>query len=840
MHPGVLKALEFDRIVEAVSRLAVTPMGAARLARLQPSTDPRSVAAALAATSEARAFLAAHGEWPLEAPADLDATLTALAIEGRALDTGALVGLARFLASVETTRAAIRQASGHYPILRSVAESAASFEREVSEIARTIDAAGQVVDEASPELRVIRDRLRRQRARLRGTLESFLRNKETAKYLQDQIVTDRNGRYVLLVKAEHRAAIPGIVHGSSASGASLFLEPLSTVEVNNEVVALEEHERAEVRRVLLALADAFRRRAADLKRTIDAAVELDVIQARARFSALVDGVEPVLAADGRLELRAARHPLLVPAVRELAGETAGAGADGESAPAAPAGAKRPTGPVPVDLVVVPPTQVLVITGPNTGGKTVALKTAGLLALMAQAGLHIPAASGSQTTVFRSVFADIGDEQSIVTSLSTFSWHMTNIAAMDRALALPALVLLDEVGAGTDPVEGGALGVAIVEHFRQRRALVLATTHDEAVKTYATTTAGVACAAFGFDPESFAPTYRLVYGSPGRSLALEIAARLGLPASIIETARAQRSEREAQLAEQLAKIDRELAALEHERRLAARERQTLAEEAARLRAREEELHRREEVAKRRASERLDAAIREARREIDAIVADLKTRVEHLAEEAARRARGAGVAVPAGRLSTGELGTVRAAARAALDAVERRHRASFEAEPSVAALHPTPAAATAPGVGARVIVTGLGLEGTVRALHDREAEIDVHGKRFRAAIADLRVVAEAASSPPPVSVRVEWQPRDAGPTELNVIGCSADEAVARTEKFLDEAVLADHRTVRVIHGYGTGQLRRAIAALLSSHPLVARFGAAPEDQGGGGVTIVELKE
>src|SRR5205807_5415952 len=295
----------------------------------------------------------------------------------------------------------------------------------------------------------IRDRLRKQRTRLRGTLESFLRGKDTAKYLQDQVVTERNGRYVLVIKSEHRTAIPGIVHGTSTSGASLFLEPLSTVEINNDIVALEEQEREEVRRILLALSDAFRARAGDLHRTIDAATELDVLQARARFSDSIDGVEPALSADGAFELQAARHPLLL---------------------------QKHGNVVPVTIKVIPPATALLITGPNTGGKTVALKTAGLLALMAQSGLRIPVADGSRLPVFRSFFADIGDEQSIEASLSTFSAHITNMAAMDRSLATPALVLLDEIGSGTDPVEGGALGVAVVDHFRRRGATVVATSH----------------------------------------------------------------------------------------------------------------------------------------------------------------------------------------------------------------------------------------------------------------------------------------------------------------------------------------------------------------------------
>src|SRR5262245_49715932 len=310
MHPGALRALEIDRIAEAVCRFAQTPPGMARLARLQPLTDPRGVAAALDATAETARFLAEHTVG-LQAPTDLENTLTSLAVEGRALDPPQLTALATFLASADSAFAAIRRVRAAFPILLAIADSSTSFDREVTDIRRKIDPARDVVDDASPELKAVRERLRKQRTRLRGTLESYLRGKDTAKYLQQQIVTDRNGRYVLVVRSEHRTAIPGIVHGSSGSGASLFLEPLSTVEINNDIVALEQQEQEEVRRILLALADGFRRRAGELERTIDASTTLDEVQAKARYSLEIDGIAPRIASDGRLELRAARHPLLI-------------------------------------------------------------------------------------------------------------------------------------------------------------------------------------------------------------------------------------------------------------------------------------------------------------------------------------------------------------------------------------------------------------------------------------------------------------------------------------------------------------------------------------------------
>src|SRR5207244_4797225 len=310
MQPGALRALEFDRIVEALTSFALTPMGAERLARLAPSLDPHKVAQLLAATSETTRFLSANGLFPLKASSDLPQIFSALAVEGRALEAPRLLTLAAFLDSIDESRAAIRRNAASFPLLDAASAGSASFKDQSAQVRDKIDPSGEVVDDASPQLKGTRDRLRKQRARLRTTLESYLRGKETAKYLQDQVVTERNGRYVLVVKTEHRSGIPGIVHGSSTSGASLFLEPLSTVEINNDIVALEEQEAEEVRRILLALTDAYRQRAGDLARTIEAATELDVLQARARFSDSIDAIEPALSPDGAFELQAARHPLL--------------------------------------------------------------------------------------------------------------------------------------------------------------------------------------------------------------------------------------------------------------------------------------------------------------------------------------------------------------------------------------------------------------------------------------------------------------------------------------------------------------------------------------------------
>ena len=813
MQSGVFRALEWDSIVEVVRGFALTPLGAARLADLEPQVDPHRVAQLLASTIEGVKYLDANQAFSLQAPDDLEAVLGVLAVEGRPLEPLRLLALAGFLDSLGQTCAAIRRVGGHFPILKQIAEHSGSFKNQIADVRRQIDPSGDVNDSASPELSRLRTNLCKQRARLRSTLESYLRGKDTSRYLQDQVVSDRDGRLVLVVKAEHRTSIPGIIHGRSGSGASLYLEPLSTVEINNEIVAIEQQEREEVLRILRLLTDAFRASPVELRQAIDAAAALDVIQAKVRFAHLTSGVAPVLAADGRLELRGARHPLLIPGVISRLDPDREGGSGKE--------------PVPIDVLVIPPTTVLLITGPNTGGKTVALKTAGLSALMAQAGLFVPAAE-ARLPVFRAIFADIGDEQSIAASLSTFSWHITNIASMDRSLALPALVLLDELGAGTDPLEGGALGVAIIEHFRARGAMVISTTHYEALKTYAATTPGVTAAGFGFTPDTFEPTYHIQYGSPGRSLALEMAGRLGLNPGIIDNARKNLSEREAQLAEHLAKVDTDLRALEHERRLVKRERESLGEADARARTREEALRQREETWKLKLNERLDERLRDARAEIDAVVADLRKQAATLAERAVRS--------PVEAPSTGDTGRLRGDARAAIDALSDKLRRDDAAAPAPVAAQTRPAV-----VGDRVTIDSLGLEGTVVLVHDRDAEVEVRGKRFRAHTNELRVIeAPAKAAPPLARVNVHLQPREGSSGELLLVGHTVDQAIDRIEKFLDESLLTEQRTVRFIHGFGTGQLKRAVFEFLQQHPLVTLVRVASPDEGGGGVTIAELKD
>ncbi len=674
-----LKTLEFDRIVEVVQALALTPLGSTALAGLEPSTDPEIVVAAINATSETVAFLERHPLFPLRASDAIVETLDTLSAPGVPLEPLHLRAFADFVETVEDTRAGILRAGGSFPILSDIVAAVGSFKPEVAAVRHAIDGNGDVLDRASPELKSIRDRLRQKRQRLRGTLEQYTRGRELSKYLQEEVVTERNGRFVLMVRAEHRGNVPGIVHGSSASGATLFLEPAATVELNNDIVELEELEREEILRILLDLTERFRSRPADLKVAIEVATRVDVLQAKARYASRTNAVEPEFTGETRLELTGARHPMIKDAV-------------------------------PVDVKLEPPNRVLLITGPNTGGKTVALKTAGLFALMAQAGLHVPATS-ARLPVFRTVFADIGDAQSITANLSTFSAHISNLVTLERQLDLPSLVLLDEVGTGTDPDEGGALAMAIVQHFRQRGALVVATTHFDSVKTWGIGTEGVAVAAFAFDPQNFAPTYRLRYGAPGRSLAIEMAQRLGMPVPVISSARGFLSDDQKRLQAHLSRLDTQARTLEAERTKLEREKRAFNEESAKIRERERVLNDREEVFKKRLNERLDERLRQARRDIDEVISELKDKSTALVEKASLRAA----------LNTGESGAVRAQARATIDRIveDLRHpgRGGSSDPPSEASVDSSPDTrprprAPVPGSASRR--RALGIEGTLLSI------------------------------------------------------------------------------------------------------------------------------
>ena len=690
MNANSLKALEFDRILALLLQQAGSVEGRARLEALAPLTEPPAVRNALARTSEGVALLRVVGRQPYHDLPDPAEALAGARVRGAHLEPRVLADLASFIeGGVEITRRVAR-ADGT-PRLSRLASEVQDAGDVAAAIRRALLPSGEVADDASPKLADIRRTLLRLRSQLTSVMEGYLRSADAERLLQDRIITTRNDRYVLLLKAENKGQLPGIIHGTSGSGASLFVEPLPAVELNNDIVQLQDQERNEVLRILQELTARAGHRADDLAFMSSVLGELDAVQAMALLAVDMDAQPPEVVEGPKpdLELLDSRHPLLMPKLAERLGITRG------------------REPVAVSLRVGGDLPVLVISGPNTGGKTVALKTVGLFALMAQCGLHVPAAPGSRLPVFRRIYADIGDEQSIAENLSTFSSHLAAIVEMTRDFARPALVLLDEVGAGTDPTEGGALGVAIVEHFRKSGTMVLATTHHGLMKAYAQSTPGVSTASFGYDPETYEPTYRLTLGAPGRSLALEMAERLGLPAEVVADARARRDDKEQQAEALLARLERQQAELERER--ARIEGMKAEAEGARARAL---LAEREIVAKKR-------------REVELFAKDLRRRAEESERKAGEAIRAAVEKLEAAQKAASAAPRLRSEAVAAI----RGARDEVLKDPELGLPEEQEAPAQALALGMRVRVKSMGIAGELMALQGDEAEVAISGKRLR---------------------------------------------------------------------------------------------------------------
>jgi DNA mismatch repair protein MutS2 len=789
MNSDVSKTLELNKILAILERFTSTPAGAEAARRLAPSSDVSEVKDSLSDTTEGRRLLEQGKRLPLAGTPDVRPHLDVLRIEQQSLAASALLELTRLAQTAEQVGQELKECQPTLPRLLALAGQLPNLRDLRIPIEKAIDLeSGEIKDDASPELRRLRARLFKLRRRLESVLESYFKQKDSQKMLQDQIVTVRNGRSVLPVKAECRGQLVGIVHGSSASGATVFIEPLSTVELNNDIVSVQEQEQQEIERILASLTELARSKKSELARTIEVLSRLDLIQAKAFLSEACAGAEPRVGEGKTLHLVSARHPLLLRKIVERL----------DLSPPAPPAKEA----VPLSFRVDADRSVLVFTGPNTGGKTVALKTAGLLSLMAQTGLHVPADPESSFPVFRKIFADIGDEQSIGSSLSTFSAHLRNIVEMERDIEEPSLVLLDEVGAGTDPAEGGALGTALVEHFRRRGALVLASTHHGMLKAYATNTPGVRSASFEFNPETYEPTYRLVENSTGRSLAFEIARRFGLPEVVVRHARELQNQKERQVEGMLERLEEEGQKLARDREKMTRDRRALEASVRRHKAIEEELVSTRDEQSKNMREKISAEIAHARREIREIL-----------EEARERS----VPHPAQAISE---------TREQLEVVAAR----FQSPPS----------ATAPlelSVGEAVHIASLQLTGqVVEILGDNEVEVVVRDKRLRIPVTELEVaIGIQKETPGGYSGRTQVPETKHVPQELNVIGCTVDEAISQADKFLDDAFLSEHRTVRLIHGLGRGRLKKAIGKWLETHTHVASH----QPEGSGAVTVVELK-
>jgi DNA mismatch repair protein MutS2 len=793
------ETLEFPAVVALLARRLSGSLAASLLDRIEPGTDLEAIRREHALVAEAIEFLRAESRPSFAEVGDPRAILEGLRVEGQTLTAAEILTLLALVGAVSEVRAIF--AKTDLPLFADLARALTDFSAISKALEGKILPDGTLDSSASPELKRLRHAIVETRAEIQRSLEKLLRRLETAGALQDVVVTLRNDRFVLPVKVEEKRRVEGVVHGASASGATVFVEPLETLPLNNELVELQEREAAEVLRILARWSAMFRERLPELVAAVETLSRLDLAFAKAEFGRAYDACLPVFEKRRAVHLRDARHPLLEAAL-----------------------AAKGRRSVPVTVELSEPKTLMIISGPNTGGKTVTLKTVGLAALMAQAGMPV-LASEARLPVFGRVLADIGDQQSIEASLSTFSAHVANIQAMAAAAGPNDLVLLDELGASTDPNEGAALAIAVLEHFRRQGSMSMATTHHSRLKAYATETAEAANAAMEFDEATFEPTYRLLIGLPGKSSGIEIAERLGLEPSIVREARGLLHPADLEAATLVAALHAQRTELEKQLAELAGNRQALDEERARL-------------------------SKTAARERHAKLAELDKRLEETIRELSKRWEQAVRSMRESALPAERKKAERIERQASALASSTRENWNAEVlEALGAATDEDNAPIKALAAGDKVRVANLSTPGTVIAVAADEVEVEVGRLRMRIPRSELRLAAPRrtdALCQPAVGARHGVPLRDAteestevAAAEINVIGATAEEARERVDKFLDESYLAGRYRLRVVHGHGKGILKKALHEMFASHPHVEKFYPAPSREGGTGATIVELK-
>jgi DNA mismatch repair protein MutS2 len=808
MDDKTLTTLEYFKILEKLAEFTAFSGSAEKARNLRPTTDIEEARTSLAETREAVQLLSTRPELTIGGVRDVRASVD-LAARGSVLTTAELLDIKSTLIASRSLARLFERLSDQFPNLYSIVVQLPPPLGLVDQITRTISDRGEILDSASLKLGILRRDINIAHGRLMAKLQRMVSDPSNTPYLQEAIITQRDGRYVLPLRAEFKGRIKAIVHDQSSSGATLFIEPLAVVEMNNQYRELQLAARDEERRILIELSDQVGSLAHEILQTVELVSRLDLALAKAKYAERLESSEPTLhiikpRRDGShpgsiIKLYQARHPLL----------------DQKTV-------------VPIDVELDPQTFALVITGPNTGGKTVSLKTVGLLALMAQSGLHIPAKGGCEISVFNAIYADIGDEQSIEQSLSTFSGHITNIIRILDKANSRSLVILDELGAGTDPQEGAALARALLTHLLQRRITTLVTTHHPELKAFAHATPGVVNASVEFDLETLKPTFRLTIGLPGRSNALAIAQRLGLPSPIIELARSELSPEDVRAEDLL-----------------------------------NEIHRQRDLAR----QARDAA-EKARREAEAIQATLSLRLEKVEDERRailEKARQEGEEqLQELQDEINQLRRALSRARQPLEALQSVQEQVEELQETVETPVEREPVADLPlrraiRLGDRVRVKTLNIQGVVSSLSEDEAEVQVGVARLRARLSELQGVGEPSpvrsgettraeepkkeparrESPPSPSKKpspVFYSPSPG--IELDLRGRRAEEALDELARYLDAAYLAGLPYVRIIHGKGTGKLRQAVRESLSGHPQVNSFEPGGEKEGGEGVTVAKL--
>lgn len=789
MEDRNLKVLEYDKILKRLSEKAICPATAEAALALRPVTSLDEARELLAQTAEAERYMLKHPELPIIPLNDIKGALKRAEI-GAVLSCKELLDIARVLRVARLLKKYMTEdKEGDWPHLYAVTECICEITEAEREIERCIVSEDEVASDATAELSMIRSKRAHLSDKIRDVLNDMIHSAKYQTALQESLVTMRGGRFVLPVKAEHKGAVPGIVHDASASGATYFIEPMQIVEINNEINKLNALEKEEIERILAQLTGMVEEHRVQTEDNYKYILAADMIFARAQLGIEMDASTPELNDRGIIDIKKGRHPLI----------------DAKKA-------------VPIDVYLGESFDTLVITGPNTGGKTVTLKTLGLFTLMAQTGLNIPAAFGSKIAVFEEVFADIGDEQSIEQSLSTFSSHMVNIVSILNRADDKTLVLFDELGAGTDPAEGAALAISILEYTKLCGAKTAATTHYSEIKLYALTTDRVENAACEFDVATLRPTYKLLIGIPGKSNAFAIASRLGISDYIINRAK------EHLTAENI-RFEDIVSGLESEKSRAERTRR----EAERLKTENEAAAAKLKTDKERIDKQKDELLKDARREAKAIIKNAQRQTDELLKEVKKA------------IDSSDAQKAKAAAEEARKKLSKAHSALEDklAEDVIAPRNNKIPKSLR--LGQEVEVISLGQKATVMTLPDDKGNLIVQAGILKVTtnIAALREVEEKKQEKKIQRGRVSVSKTQIAVTELDLRGQMADEALLNLEKFVDDAVLANLETVRVIHGKGTGVLRATVQQFCKQSRLVKEYRLGVYGEGENGVTVITLK-
>lgn len=794
--------LEFDKLRELLRLRTTCTLGRRAINSLEPGTDRAALGMVFAQIREAREWLRDERELGFGALADPEDWLGKIAGPGAVLEPRELLDAGSLLETTAWLRLQFREEATNFPLLTARAASLGDFRDVLATIRRCVLPSGEISDDASTALRRIRVSITQTRESIQKTLKQILRARNAE--AGEDYVTLRNDRFVIPVRAENRRSVPGVAHGASATGQTVFMEPFETVEVNNQLVQLAEDEAAEIVRILRELTERLQMVRGPLGAAADTIAELDSVFARARFAQEFDAAVPEFSETSELRLECARHPVLEDKLR-----------------------RENRAIVAMTLALGGEEHVLVISGPNTGGKTVALKTVGMAALAAQSGIPV-AAQRAVLPLFDRVLVDIGDEQSIAADLSTFSAHMLNLKTMLEAATPQSLVLADEMGTGTAPEEGAALAVALLEEFRTRHCIVLATTHHDRLKAYASATPGVVNAAVEFDDVNLRPTYRLMVGVPGGSSGISIAQRLGVAAAIIARARSLIAPESREAADLIAYLHRSRDELDRIRQQMTAERHALEEERKKLRT--EWIERQQKRIK-----ELETQFAEMQKRFDENVAGI---VELVRDRELR--------IQLEKSAHRKMQDVRGEAREELNAAVVQAISESQSDLGINSAISESVSPERLQPGARITVRGFSRPVLLRRIDGSSAEIEAGPLRMKVAIDEIIGIESAplpgkVSSPSKaggVSVRARVS-NVSSPEEINVIGCTVEEASGRVDKFLDDAALANRSRVRIIHGHGTGALRKGLAQFLASHPLVERQSFETEERGGKAITVVELR-